>query len=343
MASFLLSSLDGYKAKTLTFKSIGDGDIKLDVVYPEKIDDASPSTVLLHYHGGFLIFGDRYSFIPHWLVNACASRKWIFVTPDYRLIPETTAQSSLEDAVDAYEWVLESLPRELGCKVGSVLVAGSSAGGYLALATAAAVTKQPSALLLIYGMLDATYSTYTTPGDNIFGQPVFDTSSLLAEFPIASLDDKRPVLSGYQFHEEPRDNRVELASALHIDGLFLDYMTGVKGLGRAVVKEGAEAIPQHLKNLFPLAFGNLAKLPSTMLIHGKNDSGVPVELSIQAAEKIRAAGVRVLTEFPDDGEHGFDVNPGNVDVEKASGENVTAFQSLRNAIDFLQSISQGKS
>lgn len=158
MDSFPLSGLDGYKSKTLSFKSTRDGNIKLDVVYPEQIDDASPSTMLLHYHGGFLIFGDRYAFVPYWLVNACASRKWIFVTPDYRLIPETTAQSSLEDAVNAYEWVLSSLPQELGCKVGSVLVAGSSAGGYLALATAATVTKQPSALLLIYGMLDATYS-----------------------------------------------------------------------------------------------------------------------------------------------------------------------------------------
>ncbi|KAK7415043.1 hypothetical protein QQX98_006181 [Neonectria punicea] len=335
MSSFPLSGLDRYKSKTLTFKSTPDDNIKLDVLYPEQIDDASPSTVLLHYHGGFLIFGDRYSFLPHWLVHACVARKWIFVTPDYRLIPETTAQSSVEDAVDAYEWVLSSLPQELGCQIGSVLMAGSSAGGYLALATAAAVTKQPSALLLIYGMLDATFSRYTTPGISIFGEPVFDTTSVLAEFPIASPGDKRPVLSGYQFRE---DTRVALAAALHIDALYLDYMTGVAGLGRAVAKEGIEAIPQHLRDLFPLAFGNLAKLPPTMLLHGKNDSAVPVEPSIQAADKLRAVGVRVHTEFPDDAEHGFDVRPGDVDVETSDGEKIAAFQSLRNVIDLLQSV-----
>lgn len=339
MDTFPLDGLDGYKSQTLSFKSTRDGDIKVDVAYPELTDDGSTSTVLLHYHGGFLIFGDRYSFVPYWLVHACASRKWIFVTPDYRLLPETTAQSSLEDAVDAYEWVLSSLPQILGRTIDNVLLAGSSAGGYLALATAATVTKQPSALLLIYGMLDATFSRYTTPGTNIFGKPVVETASILADFPKAGQGDDRPVLSGYALDpgnaiEPPR---VTLASALHIDAIYLDYMTGVEGLGQAVAKEGIAAIPQQHKNLFPLAFGDLTKFPRTMLLHGKNDSAVPAEPSMQAAEKLRAAGVQVSTEFPEDGEHGFDIRIGDVDVEK-SGDDNTTFQILRNVINFLSKV-----
>ncbi|KAJ3500740.1 hypothetical protein NM208_g17081 [Fusarium decemcellulare] len=167
MASFPLAGFDGYTSRTFSFKSTPDGDINVDVVYPED-SDGSPSTVLLHYHGGFLIIGDRYSFLPYWLVHACASRKWIFVTPEYRLIPETTAHSSVDDAVDAYNWVRSSLPDLIGRPVGSVLLAGSSAGGYLALTTAVAVTQKPSALLLIYGMLDPTGSRYLTPGKRRF-------------------------------------------------------------------------------------------------------------------------------------------------------------------------------
>jgi hypothetical protein len=42
------SSLKGYTSKTGP-----DGDILLDVVYPEETDGL-PSTVLIHIHGGFL-------------------------------------------------------------------------------------------------------------------------------------------------------------------------------------------------------------------------------------------------------------------------------------------------
>jgi hypothetical protein len=46
-------SLKGYTSKTIPYKSGPDGDILLDVVYPEETDGL-PSTVLIHIHGGFL-------------------------------------------------------------------------------------------------------------------------------------------------------------------------------------------------------------------------------------------------------------------------------------------------
>jgi acetyl esterase/lipase len=54
MATSLFSSLKGYTYKTIPYKSTPDGDIVLDVVYPEEADD-SPTTVLIHIHGGFLV------------------------------------------------------------------------------------------------------------------------------------------------------------------------------------------------------------------------------------------------------------------------------------------------
>jgi acetyl esterase/lipase len=145
----------------VSYKSTPDGDINLEIFYPEAASD-SPRVVLLHYHGVLLVVGDRFSFFPYWLVRACASRGWIFISPEYRLMPESTAHKSLEDASDAYQWVLSILPQELGCELGTVLMAGTSAGAYLALATAACNQVQPGALLLIYDMLDAT-GTHTGP------------------------------------------------------------------------------------------------------------------------------------------------------------------------------------
>ncbi|KAK5062661.1 hypothetical protein LTR84_004734 [Exophiala bonariae] len=338
MTSFPVAELVGYMARTITFKSVQNIDIKLDVAYPQG-EIKTPATVLLHYHGGFLVVGDRYAFFPYWLVNASISRNWIFVTPDYRLLPETTAQSSLEDAVDAYTWVWSRLGPELGLEIGSVVLAGSSAGGYLALATAAVVDRKPNALLSIYGMLDPTFERYLKPGSNIFGRPLVDTAPILDRFPNPGNKHTKPQISAYPLPADiTKDERFPLVSAFHIDALFLDYLTGTKGLSHDVRTSGEEAIPQQQRNLFPLTFSDLTKLPPTILLHGKNDTAVPVDLSIRAAEKLRQAGVVVQAEFPVNAEHGFDVRVGNVNVELAAGESLATYQSLRKIIIFLDNI-----
>ncbi|KAF5250267.1 hypothetical protein FANTH_4544 [Fusarium anthophilum] len=328
------------QSRTIPYKSTPDGDIVLDVVYPEEADD-SPTTVLIHIHGGFLIVGDRYSFAPYWLVNVATSRKWIFVSPDYRLVPESTAHTSLDDSIDAYNWVRSSLADTLGRPIGPVLLAGSSAGGYLALTTANAVEQKPDALLLIYGMLDAAGPRYTTPGKNIWGAPPFDTASVLSKFPRPKENDDRKAISGYPPPENfQQDPRFQVASALHIDALFPDYMTGVEGLGREIASKGIDAIPEEHRRLFPLSFGDLARIPRTFLLHGVNDSAVTVDCSTVAEKKLREAGVEVEKDFPEDAEHGFDGRIGNVDVEKAEADGIPNVKSLRNAILFLDSSSK---
>lgn len=272
------------------------------------------------------------------MVRGCVSRGWIFVSPDYRLIPESTAQASVEDATDAYQWVLSTLPSELGCNIDSVLVAGSSAGGYLALVTATSVPKPPSALLLIYGMLDPIFDRYLKSGTNIFGRPLVETSSTLANFSITRDGDHRKMISGYPLPGDPAsDARFALVGALHTDALFPDYMTGIVGLARSIRANGAEAIPYSHRNLFPLAFGNFAKLPRVLLLHGINDSAVPVDLSTRAADVLGKAGVEVDIRLLPDAEHGFDVRAGDVDIEEPDGMKVTAYGSLRHALQFLDS------
>lgn len=54
MNSFPLAGFPGYTSKTFSYKTTSDGDISVDVVYPEETDSSS-STVLVHYHGGFLV------------------------------------------------------------------------------------------------------------------------------------------------------------------------------------------------------------------------------------------------------------------------------------------------
>jgi acetyl esterase/lipase len=273
-------------------------------------------------------------------VNACVSRSWIFVSPDYRLLPEATAHDAVDDAVDAYQWVRAKLPALLGRKLGSVLVAGASAGGYLALTTAAQVAEKPDKLLLVYGMLDAAGPRYTTPGTKIFGRPVVDTKPILQEWPLKNDEKKRKKISAYPVSPQTiaTDRRFALASALHIDALFPDYMTGVHGLAKTIATEGIEGIPTEHRRLFPLSFGDLSQMPPTMLLHGINDSAVPVECSRVAEDKLRAAvgtQVAVVSEFPENAEHGFDAGAGTLDVEKPEADDVQAVESLRRVIRFL--------
>lgn len=280
--------------------------------------------------------GDRYSFFPSWLLHTCARRGWIFVTPDYRLLPESTAHDSVDDAIDAYTWVASCLGVELDIEIESILLAGSSAGGYLAVTVAATVDHRPAAVLLIYGMNDPVGERYTTPGRNIFGRPAIETSPILARFPQPGERHNRPQISAYPLPTNmAEDKRFPLIAALHLDALLPDYLTGIAGLSRSIASHGIEAIPQQHRVLFPLTFASLKDFPPTVILHGRNDSAVPIEGSIKAAEALRNAGTLVYTEFPDDAEHGFDARAGNLDIESSAGEKVAGFQSLKQVVGHL--------
>ncbi|KAH7116306.1 Alpha/Beta hydrolase protein [Dactylonectria macrodidyma] len=311
----LLQEFQGYQSQTFTYKVVSNLELKLDIMFPlEPGPGATP--VLLHYHGGFLIIGNRHSLLPHWLIKACVSRKWIFATADYRLIPETTAHSSVEDAVDAYEWAVRHLPSLLNIVTGPVILAGSSAGAYLALTAASA-------------------------GTNILGLPPLDSRPVLETF-TSSGDINAPVLPGYAWPEDLlSDSRFTLIQAAHMEAQIPDMMTGVDGISEKIAKRGPEAgIAASERKLFPVAFGALSGLPPTMLLHGKNDDCVPFTVGLLTAEKLRRNGVEVSSEFLDDARHGFDVMLGPLDIEEAITEvTITpAIESLRKVLQFLDRV-----
>ncbi|MGC2197978.1 MAG: alpha/beta hydrolase [Terriglobales bacterium] len=85
-----------------------------------------PPVTILYFHGG------GYSFYPQAYANfvaliAAAAKSRTFAL-DYRLSPEYRFPAQLEDALNAYRWLLQN-----GCDPGNVVFAGDSAGGHLAL------------------------------------------------------------------------------------------------------------------------------------------------------------------------------------------------------------------
>jgi len=98
---------------------------------------ARPGAAILYFYGGGYVLGapiSRRKTAGH-LALAAQARALI---PTYRLAPEHPFPAAIEDAVAAYQWLLAE-----GADPARVVLAGDSAGGGLALATALALRRVP--------------------------------------------------------------------------------------------------------------------------------------------------------------------------------------------------------
>lgn len=96
---------------------------RLDVYAPEGADDF---VTVVWFHAGGLRMGERY--VP----GELRDRGYAVVAASYRLSPEVSAPAYIEDAAAAVAWVFENIERYGGSR-DRVVVAGASAGGYLAM------------------------------------------------------------------------------------------------------------------------------------------------------------------------------------------------------------------
>jgi acetyl esterase len=112
--------------------------------------------LVVYFHGGGFVVGDLDTHD-----NSCRFLAWRsgvrVLAVDYRRAPETPFPGPLDDAVAAFGWAAERW-RELGAHPARLGVAGDSAGGNLAVGTAAACQDgggpSPAFQLLFYPWLD---------------------------------------------------------------------------------------------------------------------------------------------------------------------------------------------
>lgn len=103
----------------------GDGPRhRLDVYAPE---DASDRPVIIFIYGGSWNSGskDDYAFAG----AALASRGFVTVIPDYRLVPTVRFPSFIEDCAAAVRWTADHV-REFGGDPSRIVLVGHSAGAY---------------------------------------------------------------------------------------------------------------------------------------------------------------------------------------------------------------------
>ena len=93
------------------------------------VDGIEPRHVVLYFHGGVYVIGD--AFLAADLASQVGRRTQArVISVDYRLAPEHPFPAAVDDALAAYEALLET-----GVAPSDIVFAGESAGGALAVAT----------------------------------------------------------------------------------------------------------------------------------------------------------------------------------------------------------------
>lgn len=163
-------------------------------------------------------------------------------------------------------------------------------------------------MLAIYPMADPASGRWAIKGKPLPDVPVGDAAPVLAEI------EKRRSNGEVSFGEPlPRDlvmtkhARWPYLRYIVQEGLYVDYLSGVKGLGTKIAEEGVEkAVPKNLRQIFPIDFGITREFPDTVVVHGKADRAVDVGEGERLTEKLQSVGAKVKF-YPVEGtDHAFD-------------------------------------
>lgn len=125
--------------------------------------NSDPARRLLYLHGGSWMSGSPYGYRPLAARVAGATGCSVLVL-DYRLAPENPFPAGLDDCVRAYLWLRDNGPAGAAA-ARSLVLAGDSAGGNLALASALRLRDEgvepPAALVALSPAVDLTWQGAT--------------------------------------------------------------------------------------------------------------------------------------------------------------------------------------
>lgn len=152
---------------------------RLDVYLPPPGPSAAP--VAVFFYGGTWENGRRQDY--GWVARALAAEGFLTLAPDYRLYPEVTFPTFLEDGALAIAWAVENAER-LGGDPAQIVLIGHSAGAYNAVMLGLdadylkAVGVDPTRIRAVAG-LAGPYDFLPLQGETVRG--VFGAADRLAD------------------------------------------------------------------------------------------------------------------------------------------------------------------
>lgn len=271
--------------------------IQADVYRPEAAatplrDDPTP--VIVHIHGGCLIYGSRKG-IQQWQLERYLLAGYTVVSIDYRLAPETKLPAIIEDLDDALSWVAESGLKLYCGDASRIAVVGHSAGGYLALMSGFATTIRPKAIVSFYGYGDIIADWYSRPDPFYCSKPTVSEEE-------SGRNEAGPPIS------EPYEGRGKDQFYLYCrqNGLWPLEVSGHD---------------PHTESEFLAAYcpekNTTSDYPPTLLLHGDQDTDVPYEQSTQMHRGIQQVGGRSELITMSGHGHGFDYQADDPEVQRA--------------------------
>lgn len=117
--------LQWLRTRAVRIEPVHEGRVRGEWITPEKSDQG----VILYFHGGGYVACSAATDRPLTAALARLARRRVF-SLDYRLAPEHRFPAAIDDAFGAYRWLLDT-----GASPRALAVAGTSAGGGLALGT----------------------------------------------------------------------------------------------------------------------------------------------------------------------------------------------------------------
>jgi acetyl esterase/lipase len=147
----------GVQSRDTTVKGAA-GELPARIYTPE---GAGPFPVVVYFHGGGWVIADKQVY-DGGARGIAKQANAIVVSVDYRQAPESKFPAAWDDALAAYKWALENAASIKGDPK-QIALAGESAGGNLAVATAIAARdaglQKPAHVLAVYPVAQTSLNT----------------------------------------------------------------------------------------------------------------------------------------------------------------------------------------